>query len=730
MKVAVIYNRESKSVINLFGTPNREKYGKKAIKRITDAIRAGGHQVIAVEGDKDLIDNLENFMPKVVSGERPGLAFNLSYGIQGQARYTHVPGILEMVGVPYVGSGPLAHSLCLDKVVTKMIFRQNNLPTPDFAVLEDREFEAPGLEYPLIIKPKNEAVSFGLAIVNDEKELRAAAGKIFDRYNQPALVERYIDGKEINVGVIGNSPPEAFPPVELVFGEGGPPIYTHKDKIQRSGREIGLVCPARIDARTAERAQSLAIRAFKTVGAHDCARVDMRLDSEGNIYLLEINSLPSLGEHGSYVDGAAHVGMDFPALVSRLIEEASSRYFGTPSPPPVSAEKKPPERLVFDYLTGRRDQMERRLAEWVRISSRTGDPMGHGQAVAEISSFMEDMALKPVKPFTDGKSVWTWETGAGMEGGVLLVAHVDVPVGQGVMAQAFRRDPEWLYGEGIGASRAPITMMEFAMRSLRAHRLLRRLKLGVLVYSDEGRDCRYSAPVIAEAMAAAGKVLVLRPGAVGDKAVTQRRGQRKYRLSVEGKPRRLGQALRQPDPLQWLFGKAQAIYSLSSRKERMALGAADIEAESYPMLLPHRAKMTLLTTFPTRKAGVDLDGRIREILGKKELEWRLDLVSDRPPMDASRKSAALLKELASVADHWEIPFHNESSSAPSVAGLAPRSTAVICGMGPVAHDVYTSHEAAQRISLIQRTLLLAEFLTTQIEERKPRGKSKKASARH
>ncbi|MET0105358.1 MAG: hypothetical protein ABW072_09450, partial [Sedimenticola sp.] len=102
MKVAVIYNRESQKVINLFGQPNREKYGLAAIRRIVNSLKKGGHQVQAFEGDKDLIDRLEEFMPRTLVGERPGMAFNLSYGIQGQARYTHVPGILEMVGVPYV----------------------------------------------------------------------------------------------------------------------------------------------------------------------------------------------------------------------------------------------------------------------------------------------------------------------------------------------------------------------------------------------------------------------------------------------------------------------------------------------------------------------------------------------------------------------------------------------------------------------------------------------------
>ena len=116
--------------------PNRERYGLKTIKAIKTALKQGGHQVKTFEGDKNIIANLEDFMPAVIAGERPGLVFNLSYGIQGKARYTHIPGILEMIGVPYLGSSPDTHALALDKVVTKMILRQRGLPTPNFDVLD------------------------------------------------------------------------------------------------------------------------------------------------------------------------------------------------------------------------------------------------------------------------------------------------------------------------------------------------------------------------------------------------------------------------------------------------------------------------------------------------------------------------------------------------------------------------------------------------------------------
>ena len=271
MRIAIVYNRDSRNVINLFGMPNQEKIGLRTIKRLSDALRAGGHQVTALEADKELISNLESFMPRVVKGERPGMVFNVSYGLQGQARYTHVPSILEMIGIPYVASGPLGHSLALDKVVTKMMLRQNDIPTPDFVVLDTPQSPVPSdLAYPMIVKPKNEAVSFGLAVVNDEAELRDAAQVIFERFRQPVLAEQYIEGREVNVGVLGNTPRRRpSRPVMLSFGTDGPQIYTYEDKTGRSGRTIEPLCPAPISDELSQQAQDIALRSFSVLGLYD-----------------------------------------------------------------------------------------------------------------------------------------------------------------------------------------------------------------------------------------------------------------------------------------------------------------------------------------------------------------------------------------------------------------------------------------------------------------------------
>lgn len=718
MKIAVIYNRESQKVINLFGMPNREKYGLKAINRIVNALKKNGHQVIALEGDKDLIDNLEEFMPRALKGERPGMAFNLSYGIQGQARYTHVPGILEMVGVPYVGSGPLAHSLALDKVVAKMMFVQSGIPTPEFAVLENSESEIPKFEYPLIVKPKNEAVSFGIAIVNDDNELRNAADVIFREFNQAVLVERYIEGREINVGLLGNgSSLEAFTPAELVFGEGGPNIYTVEDKKRKSGREIGVICPAPIDEVLAKKVQEIATRAFNVLGCYDCARVDMRLDNEGNIYVLEINSLPSLGEHGSYVAAAEYMGLDFPALINRLVEVAAARYFGTPTPPVLSAKTKDPQNTVFAYLTEQRDRLEKRIEHWTKVNSRSDDPVGIRLAAEKLDKTFSEVGLRRVIEFTDKHDTWTWESKPGFENGTLLIAHVDIPVNASLGMEHFHREPEWLFGEGIGTSRTPLVMLEYVLKSLKHSRLLNRSKLAVLVYGDEGRDAEESAALIEKASARAKQVLVINPSSIDDRIVHARRGQRRYRLVVEGKPLRMGQA-RGTEVMRILYAKLEELTALSDRKKRIAISAIDIKPEAYPMRLPHRVKVMLHTSYPDQKTADTLEANITKILHGGGVRWSLALISDRPPLIDRRKNTKLIKQLITIADKWDIPLKSESSLWPSVAGLVPIKTSVVCGIGPVAIDLYTSREAVSRISVVQRTLILAQFLISQMENNK------------
>ena len=361
-------------------------------------------------------------------------------------------------------------------------------------------------------------------------------------------------------------------------------------------------------------------------------------------------------------------------------------------------------------MTERRDSIEKRLEEWIQITSRTSDPVGNGMAIAELDRRMQEINMKQVPAFTDTRSVWTWETNAGFEGGTLFIGHIDVPLELDVPAQVFHREPEWLMGEGIGLSRGPLVVLEYALRSLRQNKMLHQLPVGVLYYLDEGRDCRYSAEIIRAAAAKAGRVLVLRPGSLENNIISRRRGQRKFTLTLEGKPQRLGSQTPSSDVVLSFCSRIVELAKLSSRKERISLTATDLKTTGLTALLPHQVTATLALSYQDSELADVIEERMMEICKTQNLKWSLKRISDRPAMNSSRASLKLLKSLSGVAHRWDIPLEQESSVLPSAAGLVPPQVPVICGIGPVARNLFTTQEAVNRISLIQRTLLVAGFL--------------------
>ncbi len=713
MKIAIVYNRDSQAVINLFGLPNQEKYGLNTIRKIRDALKAGGHQVKTFEGDKNIIRKLEEFMPSVITGERPGLVFNLSYGIQGRGRYMHIPGILEMLGIPYVGSGPEIQAIALDKVVTKIILQKKGLPTPRFTVMEKSDSElTEELSYPLIIKPKSEAVSFGLRIVNNEEELRQGVGDIYEKFQAPTLVEEYIAGREINVGLLGNNPVEALPPVELVFNE-GEKIYTYEDKTHTSGRDIDKVCPAILSEEKTKELQDLSIAAFNSLGCFDSARVDFRLDKDENPYILEINSMASLGPGGSYVFAADKVGLDYNALANRLVEVASKRYFGETmvmGDNNGGVQKK--EQEIFSFLIKKRDKLERELRDWTNLPSSTDDPVGLSTVIKKIDERLRDLNFKQLQDLTNKRSAWTWESKGGLEGGTLLVVPVDVPREGGGYPISFRRDPEWLYGEGIGSSRSGLACMLYAFNALRSVRKLRASKIGVFLYSDEGRGMRYSSQFLRQAACRAKQVIVLQPGYLGGKVVDQRRGSRKFNIMVEGGSLRIGVKGTKIDALSWFLQKAEKLSSFGDTEKRLSVAIQDVHSERHSMLMPHRVRATVYITYLDSELADDTEKEIKKLFASsvKGIQSFFEKLEERQPLRRSSQSKKFLAKIKDISYQWKLPYGTEAGLLPSAAGEVPKDIPVICGFAPASRDIYTPNEAIHRGELLQRTLLLALLL--------------------
>ncbi len=351
MKVAVVRNRNKEGVVNTLGQPCPETYGRRSVQRVIDALWANGHTVSYFEGDKQLIADLEEFMPPNPYTEHPdGIVFNMSYGIQGESRYSHVPGMLEMAGIPYTGSGPLGQALSLDKVTAKSLMRDAGVPTPNFRVMSRCDSRIDDLNFPLIVKPRHESTSYGLRCVRNREELEEAAQAIFTEFQQEALVEEYIDGREVCIGLLGNDNVEFLPPVELDFDGRQLHTLTWEDKYHKSIDEPTKICPAPISEKLARRLCELSLTTFRICQCKDYARVDIRIDPSGKPFVLEINSMASLGTGSAFVLAARAAGYTFESLTSRLLDITHERYFGEPLPPGTCSADWNIENLLQEEL--------------------------------------------------------------------------------------------------------------------------------------------------------------------------------------------------------------------------------------------------------------------------------------------------------------------------------------------------------------------------------------------
>ncbi|MES0133318.1 ATP-grasp domain-containing protein [Mesorhizobium sp. M0029] len=331
MRVAIVSNRDFTGVINRFGQhpqpPPQPWPAYGTVERVMEALKEGGHETLLCEGDKGLLATLERFMPPDPQARPSGIVFNLAEGIQGEYRLTHVPAMLEMAGVPYTGCGPLGIGLTNDKVITKRLIRDCGVPTPNFRVMREGTESTGDLRFPVVVKPRVEECSLGLQLVHEPAQLRHAVEVIVTQYAQDALVEEYIEGREIAVALLGNGEPEVLPLVEQDFGERETRLMTWEAKYVAAATPP-KICPAQIGSGLATVLRDISVATFRACQCRDYARVDLRIDSSGQPFVLEINSLPGLSMSSSYPVAAMTAGHSFSSLVNRILNVAHTRCFG------------------------------------------------------------------------------------------------------------------------------------------------------------------------------------------------------------------------------------------------------------------------------------------------------------------------------------------------------------------------------------------------------------------
>jgi len=360
--VAVIANLKDEFIPNTDDPPDAgaEFDRIETIQSITEALESGGHQVHFLNADSRL--------PGALIRLQPDICFNFAEGIQGDSREAQVPALCELLGIPYTASRVLPNAISLDKTITKRIWRDHGLPTAPFKQIDDlKDLDDLDLNFPLFVKPAREGTGMGInegSLVHNFDQLTARVAWLLKSYRQPALVEEFLPGREFTVGFFGNpgSPAERHRPdlydptgyhwlpiLEIgLAGSVSPTVYGHDAKSIDIGAEgaPAYLCPADIPQSLAEKLIDVTRKASEALNACDISRVDFRMGSDGEPYLLEINTLPGLNPAISDICIMADAeGLAYNTLILEILYLAAERFGMT-----IPAVQQPVQIPVSNFI--------------------------------------------------------------------------------------------------------------------------------------------------------------------------------------------------------------------------------------------------------------------------------------------------------------------------------------------------------------------------------------------
>lgn len=298
-------------------------------RQVLRALQRLGHQVRFI----CLYDRIEPLVDAIHT-ERPDLIFNLTEQFHDQPfMERNIAGLIELLGIPYTGSGPTGLMLCKNKAITKKLLSYHRLRTPHFAIFHRKQpiASAKQLRFPLFVKGIREEASIGIAqasFVEDEAALRERVAFVHEHLAQDALVEEYIDGRELYVSILGNGRLRVLPLRELHFGkipEDGPRFATFKmkwDEAYRKRWEIASRPATDLPQELLAQISTICKRAYRVLHIRGYGRIDIRLTADGQVYILEANPNPHIASDEEFALSAQAAGLRYGALLARILQLA------------------------------------------------------------------------------------------------------------------------------------------------------------------------------------------------------------------------------------------------------------------------------------------------------------------------------------------------------------------------------------------------------------------------
>jgi len=294
---------------------------ESTIDALAGALAELGHRVVRIGHARQLVERL-------AAGERWDLVFNICEGLKGVSREAQIPAILEVYGIPYTFSDPLIMSLCLHKGMAKTIVGAAGVPTPRFVVLKDlNDLSGVSLVPPLFVKPVAEGTGKGVdpgSIIHDTPSLNERCGYLLNRFGQPVLIEEYLPGRELTVGLWGTGDEaEVLGTLEIILlGGAEPDVYSYVNKEECEKLVEYRLVRAESDE-TVRDAEAIALAAWRTLGCRDAGRIDLRCDARGKPQFLEVNPLAGLHPfHSDLPMLCTALGIPYVTLIERILHSS------------------------------------------------------------------------------------------------------------------------------------------------------------------------------------------------------------------------------------------------------------------------------------------------------------------------------------------------------------------------------------------------------------------------
>lgn len=298
----------------------------ETVEIIAAALKSEGHSVVRLGGGREFLNNTLR--------EKVELVFNIAEGRGNyRSREAQVPAVLEILDIPYSGSDPQCLAICLDKPLAKKIVAASGIRTPRWQVItnsqELKETSWDNFPFPAFIKPAHEGSSKGVRLdsrVESPEQIIPLASRLLDGYRQSVMVEEFINGDEVTVGLVGNSPPQVFGPMRIL-PKRKQAYFVYSLEVKRDWKIlVDYEYPAQLEPEVLQEIKESSLRIFDVLRCRDFARLDFRVSAEGIPYFLEINPLPGLSTHSDLPIVAIKMGWSHEALILAVLHAALERY--------------------------------------------------------------------------------------------------------------------------------------------------------------------------------------------------------------------------------------------------------------------------------------------------------------------------------------------------------------------------------------------------------------------